>query len=252
MQKHFASTRLPELDDEIARLMNPPTFGAAVSILSKADQLFNAELLAKLQAKVGDDESIAAFLGLPEMIKNNKPLSSLGLQHIESQLPELRKAAKNLRNAAERYLSDNPELSRDGCNYVKSLAEQYIREGNFITGVEDLKNAANTQKWRETQFDFGLNYEVKKRHAEWSVDQKTFFREVMTMLHKGHEDKPLFAVGHPSMADRVADRVTQLFTDPANDTVGQHDPKLQVLLIAAQFAPYLSDEAEAPSQAWQF
>ncbi len=242
LKKHFTSDKMSEINGRLAALPAKPSFEEAVALLSDAERIFNAELLQKMLAKVGDDESLAASLGLPKMLKANEPLDPWHQETIESQLPGLRQAAQQLRNAAEQYIKENPELSRDGCNYVKSLAEKHIRENNFITGAEELKNAANVRKWRETNFDFGLNYELRE-HSNWSSAQKDFFKAVMIELHKGHKNTPLFAVGKPPMAERVATQVDKLFASP-NDAIWNLPERHRAFTFAAAFQPYLTERPQ--------
>ncbi len=229
LNKHYPSAVISQMKQDAAALSARPTFEEAMAFLEKAETVHNQAQLAKLQAKVGDDEALMDLFGLSKMIKDNLPLSLQDKTQIETQLPAMKAAARQLRSAANRYIENNPELSPDGCRHVKNLAEQYIREGRLTAaGLEDLKNEANVRKWRETNFEYAVNYEAQK-HPQWSSKQKTFYTELMKRIHANHKHDQVFTKGSPTVADLVAKEVDK---NPLAENMDDYSYKVLVVTTA--------------------
>ncbi len=204
LAKCFPGCDLSALKGEIGRLPDAPSMEQVTSLFDHANLLYNRAQITAFTAKVVKDSSLEMHLGLNKRYERGDVLSEELRRDIRARMPQLKAAAKNVRNAAARFLKQHSQASDGLKALAKSSAEKLIRTGEFSAeAIENMVNGLKDQYRRETNFGFGLSYEVKQ-HEDWSTEQKQFFRDVMTKLHAEYPAMNLFTEGNSTVAQKVA------------------------------------------------
>lgn len=214
----FATPSLHRLRSSLRELPERPTLEQATKLFEKANALFVSDRYAEFKAEVlKDDQALFTCLGLDEKSTKHIEFTDEIRRDVMARLPQAQADAKRVRDAAASFLAEHSKASQACKESVRKKAEALVSAGRFSeAAVKEMLDEAATAYQRETDFDFGLAYELNHRPG-WSEDDKAFYSDVMKRLNRFFPTDNLFTDGAVPVAERVARILNHNYVGQASD-----------------------------------
>ncbi len=181
----------------------------ALAIFEKALSHQNQQKIKLFMAKVNDPLA-CRITGLDSMCCRNAKFSREVQHQVNRALPEARRAADALRQAAsdvrQTVLGENGRVSERYQDFERQQLEHLAdAKKTSAQDVAELKTALETRLRRETSFDYAVDYEIG-RH-DWTAEQAQLYRDAMTFIRSKANGTELF-VQDRSVSDVIAQHVS--------------------------------------------
>ena len=203
LEQHFPKAGGRERDQRLVGMFNALpangiTLDQAIEFFNKANFFRNRQIMSDFQDSVGDKD-VCHVLGLDDLCRDGAELTTSLRRRVEAQKDVLLAGARLIREAVDevfrKAMGENAVKSSAFSRDSQFLASEFICAARFSD--EDLlafKDAVCERLRRETDYDFGRDYELNRvvREPAWTEEKKALFGGVMDWLHREFPGSELF------------------------------------------------------------